>query len=88
MHSLEDALAVAQASEGDLPHSLLRQPLKFEDDDDLDLEEEEEDADEDNALVASVQTLEDSFGTLHIDQRKKTLRFYGPSGGVEVSPAI
>ena len=83
MHALEDALAIAQSSESDKTHPLLQQPLTFVDDD-LDFEEEDEDTDEEKPQAVSVEALVDSFGTLHIDQGKKTLRFYGPSGGAEV----
>ena len=85
MHALEDALAIAQASESDEPHPLLQQPFKIEDDIGLEFEEDEEDEDETTAQEPSLQALAESFGTLHIDQREKTIRFYGPSGGVEVS---
>lgn len=80
MRALEDALAIAQNAEGDEPHPLLQQPFKI--DDAAVEEEEQEEASDENEQIA--EALSDSFGTLHIDQRQKTLRFYGPSGGVEV----
>ena len=79
MRALEDALAIAQSAEEAGTHPLLQQPLQFDDVEGV--EEEDEDEEKDQAAEA----LADSFGTLHIDQREKTIRFYGPSGGVEVS---
>lgn len=78
MRALEDALAIAQTSEGDDQHPLLQQQFQLDDAEDI----EEEQEDEEKEQIA--EALADSFGTLHIDQMEKTIRFYGPSGGVEV----
>ena len=43
MHALEDALAIAQAAEGDVPHPLLQQPFRIEDLVSAEVEEEDED---------------------------------------------
>lgn len=86
MRSLEDALAIAQAAEGDEPHPLLQEPLRFEDEGTPEAEEEDEGAGAESSQPA--EELADSFGTLHIDERWKTLRFYGPTGAVEVSTVL
>lgn len=83
MRALEDALAIAQANEGDEPHPLLREPLKFEYESPP-LEPDDEDENTEGSEATPLEALADSFGTLHIDQKEKTLRFYGPTGGVEV----
>ena len=85
MRALEDALAIAQSAESAEPHPLLRQPFR-PDDAPLDGDDDAEASDEKDS---GEEALADSFGTLHIDPTEKTIRFYGPSGGVEVSlPAL
>ncbi|GJE86313.1 fungal specific transcription factor domain-containing protein [Phanerochaete sordida] len=83
MRALEDALAIAQTSEDDEPHPLLRQPFRFGDEGESPVEDDEDEQGEGEDQSPPVEALADSFGTLHIDQREKTLRFYGPTGGVE-----
>ncbi len=80
MRALEDALAIAQAAESTQPHPLLTTPLRFEDEKDLDSTPQQEDP----VKPVIEDELSDSFGTLHIDDREKTMRFFGPSGGAEV----
>lgn len=74
---LEDALAIAQAQESDQPHPLLVEPFKLDADDTAPMQ------------VASpgpnVEDLVGTLGTLHINEKEKTMRFFGPTGGAEVS---
>ncbi|KAG6906781.1 hypothetical protein DXG01_012146 [Tephrocybe rancida] len=76
MRSLEDALAIIQASTSDRVHPLLNFPEEYDED------EDEEPAlkpvDEESGALA----LSDSLGALHIDG-KGASRFFGPSGGSE-----
>ncbi|GJE86308.1 Zn(II)2Cys6 transcription factor [Phanerochaete sordida] len=83
MRALEDALAIAQSAESDETHPLLREQFILDDEGDLAEEHGEDEAGPSDAAPATAETLADSFGTLHIDPRGKTLRFYGPSGGAE-----
>ena len=76
IRALEDALAIAQAQESDKPHTLLSTPWKVDDD------EEEQPHDPTNP---GLEDLVDTLGTLHIDEKGKTVQFFGPSGGTEVS---
>ena len=76
MRALEDALAIAQAAESSQPHPLLV----------VELEESEIDismtVDDDEAF--SAESVTESFGTLHIDGKERTVRYFGTSGGSEV----
>ncbi|EKM56701.1 uncharacterized protein PHACADRAFT_183301 [Phanerochaete carnosa HHB-10118-sp] len=83
MCALEDALAIAQANEGNEPHPLLKRPFKFDDEREPPADTDEGEEEEGESQTMPAEALADSFGTLHIDQREKTLRFYGPAGGVE-----
>ncbi|KAL0946088.1 hypothetical protein HGRIS_012356 [Hohenbuehelia grisea] len=69
MHSLEDALAIVQATESDEPHPLLTESW--------DEGDEAPQPPEDDDVAATL----DALGMLHIDD--KELRFFGPSGGSE-----
>ncbi|KAJ7130227.1 hypothetical protein C8R44DRAFT_699355 [Mycena epipterygia] len=82
MHSLEDALAILQATDSDKPHPLLL-AQESEDDDDppedesttLNLKAVSEEPSQESTLV-------DALGSLHIDGEGGS-RFFGPSGGAE-----
>ena len=79
MRALEDALAIAQACESNQPHPLLATPWKIEDE-----EPEPEAEPEDVKPIIDHEQLLESFGTLHINEKEKTVRFFGPAGGAEV----
>ena len=83
MRALEDAIAIAQNAESDEPHPLLQQ--RFRPSDDAGVQLDDEDDEPEDQQDPGEEALADSFGTLHIDPHEKTIRFYGPSGGVEVS---
>lgn len=85
MRALEDALAIAQAAEEDEPHPLLQHPLQF-DDEPYPPDDEDDSSDSESKTVSPHDgAMDEAFGTLHIDEKEKTLRFFGPSGGAEVS---
>ncbi|KAI0342425.1 hypothetical protein BDW22DRAFT_1330929 [Trametopsis cervina] len=75
MRALEDALAIAQAAESSQTHPLLS--VEATQDIDVDINQEEEDEPE------TVDSVVESFGTLHIEDKGRTQRFFGPSGGSE-----
>lgn len=72
MHSLEDALAIVQATGSDEPHPLL-----------MDDEDGEEEGNVLKPVTEHTSSLENALGTLHLDGRGGA-RFFGPSGGSEV----
>ena len=73
IHSLEDAIAIVHDSNN--PHPVLRS---------LAAEEEEEDSIlKPVAEEAEISALIDSLGMLHVDPQG-AVRFFGPSGSVEV----
>lgn len=76
MRALEDALAIAQAAESTQPHPLLM--IEPEPDIEIDINVTEDDE------VAAADSLAGTFGTLHIDEKERTERFFGASGGSEV----
>ncbi|CAL1709670.1 unnamed protein product [Somion occarium] len=76
IRALEDALAIAQAQESDTPHVLLSTPWK-PDDEDVTLQEPQD------FEVPNLENLADALGTLHIDEKEKTMQFFGPTGGTE-----
>ncbi|KAG6892032.1 hypothetical protein C0995_005902, partial [Termitomyces sp. Mi166 len=76
IRSLEDALAIVQASISDDPHPLLNCLDKCD-------EEVEEPALKPFAEQSDASALLESLGSLHIDG-KGAARFFGPSGGSEV----
>ncbi|KAI0696518.1 hypothetical protein BC835DRAFT_1271862 [Cytidiella melzeri] len=78
MRALEDALAIAQAAETSQPHPLLT--TEIEQDTEVDISVNEEKVD-----VSIVDSVVESFGTLHIDENERTVRFFGTSGGSEGS---
>lgn len=78
IRALEDALAIAQAQESDKPHLLLSTPWKDDEDEDDTIEPHE-------PTVPGLEDLMGTLGTLHIDEKGKTVQFFGPSGGTEVS---
>lgn len=76
MRALEDALAIAQAAESSQPHSLLAvEPEDVEIDVSMTFDEGE---------TSSAESITESFGTLHIDEKERTVRYFGTSGGSEV----
>lgn len=77
MRALEDALAISQAAESSLPHPLL--VVEPEKDIEIDVSMNLEEGD-----VSSSESLTESFGTLHIDEKQRTIRYFGTSGGSEV----
>jgi uncharacterized protein YgbK (DUF1537 family) len=78
MRALEDALAIAQAAQSSHPHSLLTAEAKQDSDTDFDeCVKQETDSNTSEAIV-------ESFGTLHINEEERTIRFFGTSGGSEV----
>ncbi|KAF8077997.1 hypothetical protein FPV67DRAFT_1557423 [Lyophyllum atratum] len=77
VHSLEDALAIIQASSSDRPHPLL---VTLDDDE----EEEEEPTLKPVVEEPPASLLSESLGSLHIDGQGAT-RFFGPSGGSETA---
>ncbi|KAJ7747903.1 hypothetical protein DFH07DRAFT_747477 [Mycena maculata] len=83
MHSLEDALAILQATDSDKPHPLLISRGVGDDDDD---QPEEEPALDLQAISEEPNSQEstpvDALGSLHIDGEGAS-RFFGPSGGAE-----
>ncbi|KAI0826144.1 hypothetical protein BC629DRAFT_1690247 [Irpex lacteus] len=75
MRALEDALAIAQAAESSQPHSLLAvEPEDVEIDVSMTFDEGE---------TSSAESITESFGTLHIDEKERTVRYFGTSGGSE-----
>lgn len=80
MHSLEDALAIIQAGTSDKPHPLLTTPFE-----DVDEEPKLMGISEEQSKPAS--DFVDSLGTLIIDDHGSS-RFFGKTGGSEVSPPI
>ncbi|KAK7683831.1 hypothetical protein QCA50_013207 [Cerrena zonata] len=76
IRALEDALAIAQAQESDKPHLLLSTPWKDDEDEDDTIEPHE-------PTVPGLEDLMGTLGTLHIDEKGKTVQFFGPSGGTE-----
>lgn len=78
IRALEDALAIAQAQDSDKPHTLLSTPWKVDDD-------EEEPSAPHEPTEPGLEDLVGTLGTLHIDEKAKTVQFFGPSGGTEVS---
>ncbi|KAI0795509.1 hypothetical protein C8Q75DRAFT_454538 [Abortiporus biennis] len=77
MRALEDALAIAQTQHSDHPHELLATPFKLDDD------EETTESQEAPSPAPRVEDVISAFGTLHIDQREKTVSYFGTSGGAE-----
>lgn len=75
MRVLEDALQLAQMQQSDEQHPLLRTPFKMDDD-------EPETQEATNTPVED--ELVDAMGSLHINERDKSVQFYGPGGGAEV----
>ena len=81
IRALEDAITIAQAAESNEPHPLLSAQWRLEDESDEEPEDESEDhAVEDPGPEALIQ----SFGTLHVNERERTMRFFGPMGTPEV----
>ena len=81
MRALEDALAIAQAAETNEPHPLLATSWRME-------EEEPEQGLPDGKEKEDSHTedlLAHTYGTLHVDEKHRTVRFFGPAGGAEVS---
>lgn len=76
MRALEDALAIAQATESSLPHPLLTTGSVLD-------EPEARDNGSESGLD-KVDAVVESFGTLHINERERTECFFGPSGSSEV----
>ena len=76
MRALEDALAIAQAGESASPHPLLTAGFVFDDENMRDSEQ--------RPSNDKVESIAEAFGTLHIDEKERTQRFFGPSGGSEV----
>lgn len=79
MRALEDALAIAQAQESSLPHELLLTPFKLDDDD------KTEDRSSPPNDQSDLDDIANVLGTLHINEKDKVVRFFGPTGGVEVT---
>lgn len=79
MRSLEDALAIVQISESDQPHPLLSSREELEADDGPTLQAVSEELSQSSSPV-----LPQAPGTLWTDERGSS-RFFGPSGGAEVS---
>ena len=79
MGTLEDALAIAQsAQDSSQPHPLLWGKSHHG----TEFEGETPEGQTDQSGPDDITT---AFGTLHIDEKQKTMRFFGPSGGSEVS---
>lgn len=81
MRALEDALAIAQAAETSELHPLLATSWRM---DEEEVEHGREDEKEKDSTHAD-DLLADTFGTLHVDEKHRTVRFFGPAGGAEVS---
>ena len=75
MRVLEDALQLAQMQQSDEQHPLLRTPFKMDD---------EEPETQEPVDTAVEDELVDVMGSLHINERDKSVQFYGPGGGAEV----
>ncbi|KAH8097119.1 hypothetical protein BXZ70DRAFT_895415 [Cristinia sonorae] len=71
---LEDAVQVAQMEQSSLPHPLLRTPFVLNP---MDSSDPDEDMSEDIGELADV------MGSLHINEKDKSVQFYGPTGGTE-----
>lgn len=82
MRALEDALAIAQATESSEPHPLLAQPWRFDDDDTGHNKSGTEDSTDEGETAYDI--LLNSFGRLHINEQERSVRFFGPAGGAEV----
>ncbi|KAJ3551352.1 hypothetical protein NM688_g4752 [Phlebia brevispora] len=82
MRNLEDALAIAQAAETNERHPLLAVPWRIDDD-----EDERQPSEQDDKESLDSHALVESFGTLHVDERHRTVRFFGPAGEAEAKLA-
>ncbi|KAI0088250.1 hypothetical protein BDY19DRAFT_891233 [Irpex rosettiformis] len=77
MRALEDALAISQAAESSQPHPLL--VAESEQDVEIDVNMTMEEGD-----ISSSDSITESFGTLHINDKERTVQYFGTSGGSEV----
>ena len=76
MRLLEDALAIAQSQESDQPHPLLAEAFK--------LEAEDLPPVQDTLSSGTTEDFADAMGTLRIDEKDRSILFFGLSGGAEV----
>ena len=81
IRALEDAITIAQAAESNEPHPLLSAQWRMEDEDD---DEPEGESEEHLCDEPGPEALVQSFGTLHVNERERTMRFFGPAGSPEV----
>ena len=68
----------------DEEHSVLEDDSDGEDRD-LDYMDDDEEEQPHEPTNPGLEDLVDTLGTLHIDEKGKTVQFFGPSGGTEVS---
>ncbi|KAI0795508.1 hypothetical protein C8Q75DRAFT_454329 [Abortiporus biennis] len=76
MRALEDAVAIAQAEQSSQPHPLLVKPFTFDD-------EPSPEPQSVGSPPLTVEGLSTAFGTLHVNEKGKVVKFFGSSGGAE-----